>query len=111
MCEKDGKSKDSQSNSSENKISPQPIWQFLSAKVTEDFKGTGMWAKNNPKINTLRDFSEVLHFRENENKNALLITYICTVHSHNSETKNGLFYKQGAPHTDSLAAPAYQCSV
>ena len=28
-----------------------------------------------------------------------------------SETKNGLFYKQGAPHTDSLAAPAYQCSV
>ena len=28
-----------------------------------------------------------------------------------SETKNGLFYKQGAPHTDSLAARAYRCSV
>ena len=48
---------------------------------------------------------------ENEKKNALLIKYICTVHSRSSETKNGLFYKQGAPHTDSLAAPAYQCSV
>ena len=52
---------------------------------------------------------------ENEKKNAIFITYVCTVHVHNpcSEMKNGLFYKQQAPHmcTDSLAAPADQFSV
>ena len=66
--EKNEKSVHSQSNFLKT-TSPKNIWgSFLSASMPENLQSKGVWKKTNPRINNLEDFSEVLHFREDEIK-------------------------------------------